>query len=154
MGRDGPLVGWRYEQAGQQLGRAGRGNGPPDAKETSVTFNNTKANVNTQQARSSAHGVRGADPGESRVEFAQSAEAAAASASDAIESMRAAEYEAAVMKYFGASREKAEPAGRRTRRRRMIRASHRLAASILISIATEGMNRCVHADGSRRLRSR
>ena len=80
---------------------------------SSVTFNNTKANVNTQQGPiiGSRMVYEGQIRGESRVEFAQSAEAAAANASDAIESMRVPrEYEAAVMKYFGALREKAEPA--------------------------------------------
>ena len=99
---------------GNGSGGAGQGNGAsPDAKETSVTFNNTKANVNTQQGPiiGSRMVYEGQIRGESRVEFAQSAEAAAANASDAIESMRVPrEYEAAVMKYFGALREKAEPA--------------------------------------------
>ena len=99
---------------GNGSGGPGKGNGAgPDAKETSVTFNNTKANVNTQQGPiiGSRMVYEGQIRGESRVEFAQSAEAAAASASDAIESMRVPrEYEAAVMKYFGALREKAEPA--------------------------------------------
>ena len=99
---------------GKGSGGAGQGNGlSPEAKETSVTFNNTKANVNTQQGPiiGSRMVYEGQIRGESRVEFAQSAEAAEANASDAIESMRVPrEYEAAVMKYFGALRDKAEPA--------------------------------------------
>ena len=78
-----------------------------------MTALNTKANINTQQGPiiGSRMVYEGQIRGESRVEFAQSAEAAAANASDAIESMRVPrEYEAAVMKYFGALREKAEPA--------------------------------------------
>lgn len=101
-------------QLGNGSGGPGQGNGAgPDAKETSVTFNNTKANVNTQQGPiiGSRMVYEGQIRGESRVEFAQSAESAEANASDAIESMRVPrEYEAAVMKYFGALREKAEPA--------------------------------------------
>lgn len=101
-------------QLGNGSGGPGQGNGAgPDAKETSVTFNNTKANVTTQQGPiiGSRMVYEGQIRGESRVEFAQSAESAEANASDAIESMRVPrEYEAAVMKYFGALREKAEPA--------------------------------------------
>lgn len=95
-------------------GGPGQGDGvSPEAKETSVTFNDTKANVKTQQGPiiGSRLVYEGQIRGESRVEFSQSASAAAASASDAIESMQVPrEYEAAVMKYFGALREKSEPA--------------------------------------------
>lgn len=49
--------------------------------------------------------------GESRAAFAQSAAAAAATASDAVESMQVPrEYEAAVLRYFGALKDKSEPA--------------------------------------------
>ncbi len=99
---------------GNGSGGSGQGNGvSPEAKETSVTLNNTKANVTTREGPiiGSRLVYEGQIRGESRVEFAQSATAAASNASDAIESMRVPrEYESAVMKYFGALREKAEPA--------------------------------------------
>lgn len=114
FGNTGQWAAGDTSRLGNGSGGPGQGNGvSPDAKETSVTFNNTKANVNTREGPiiGSRLVYEGQIRGESRVEFAQSAEAAAASASDAIESMRVPrEYEAAVMKYFGALREKAEPA--------------------------------------------
>lgn len=99
---------------GSGSGGPGQGHGAgPEARETSITLNDTKANVTTRQGPiiGSRLVYEGQIRGESRAEFAQSARAAAANAAGAIESMQVPrEYEAAVMKYFGALRDKAEPA--------------------------------------------
>lgn len=113
-GNTGKWAAGDTSKMGNGSGGAGKGHGAgPEAQETSITLNDTKANVTTRQGPiiGSRMVYEGQVRGESRAEFAQSAEAAAASASDAIESMRVPrEYEAAVMKYFGALRDKAEPA--------------------------------------------
>ncbi len=114
FGNTGQWAAGDTSRMGDGSGGPGQGHGvSPDAKETSVTFNNTKANVATREGPiiGSRLVYEGQIRGESRVEFAQSASAAASNASDAIESMQVPrEYESAVMKYFGALREKAEPA--------------------------------------------
>lgn len=108
---------WRAGDISRQgMGSGGPGQGDgvsPEAKETSVTYNETKANVQTREGPiiGSRMVYEGQVRGESRVEFQQATKAAAASASDAIESMQVPrEYEAAVMKYFGALEEQAEDA--------------------------------------------
>ncbi len=108
---------WRAGDINRQgMGSGGPGQGDgvsPEARETSVTFNETKANVQTREGPiiGSRMVYEGQVRGESRVEFQQATKAAAASASDAIESMQVPrEYEAAVMKYFGALEEQAEDA--------------------------------------------
>lgn len=114
FGNTGQWAAGDTSRMGDGSGGPGQGHGvSPDAKETSVTFNNTKANVATREGPiiGSRLVYEGQIRGESRVEFAQSASAAASNASDAIESMQVPrEYESAVMKYFGALREKSEPA--------------------------------------------
>lgn len=108
---------WRTgdtSRLGSGSGGPGKGDGTsPDAKETSVSFNDTKANVNTQQGPiiGSRMVYEGQIRGESRIEFTMGAKSAASNASDAIESMQVPrEYESAVMKYFGALEDRAETA--------------------------------------------
>ncbi|GAB5497257.1 MAG: hypothetical protein Phyf2KO_23370 [Phycisphaerales bacterium] len=108
---------WRTgdtSRLGSGSGGPGKGDGAsPDAKETSISFNDTKANVNTQQGPiiGSRMVYEGQIRGESRIEFAMGAKSAASNASDAIESMQVPrEYESAVMKYFGALEDRAETA--------------------------------------------
>ncbi len=99
---------------GNGSGGPGQGDGvSPDAKETSITFNDSKANVNTQQGPiiGSRLVYEGQIRGESRTEFAMGAKSAAHNASDAIESMLVPrEFEGPVMKYFGALEKRAETA--------------------------------------------
>jgi len=96
-------------------GGPGQGDGvSPEARETSITFNDTKANVTTQQGPiiGSRMVYEGQIRGESRTAFAMGAKSAAHNASDAIESMRVPrEFEGPVMKYFGALERRAESAG-------------------------------------------
>jgi hypothetical protein len=99
---------------GNGSGGPGQGDGvSPDARETSITFNDSKANVTTQQGPiiGSRMVYEGQIRGESRTEFAMGAKSAAHNASDAIESMRVPrEFEGPVMKYFGALEKRAESA--------------------------------------------
>jgi len=99
---------------GNGSGGPGQGDGvSPDARETSITFNDSKANVNTQQGPiiGSRLVYEGQIRGESRTEFAMGAKSAAHNASDAIESMLVPrEFEGPVMKYFGALEKRAETA--------------------------------------------
>lgn len=100
-GIGGPRAGW---------GVGGSQGTPPD--ESKLTFDPTRSAVNARPGAiiGSRLVYEGQIRGESRVEFAQSAAAAAAGASDAIESMLVPrQYEAAVMRYFGALRDAAQP---------------------------------------------
>jgi len=99
---------------GNGSGGPGQGDGvSPEARETSITFNDSKANVTTQQGPiiGSRMVYEGQIRGESRTAFAMGAKSAAHNASDAIESMRVPrEFEGPVMKYFGALEQRAESA--------------------------------------------
>ena len=108
----GPWRAGDTDHQGNGSGGPGQGNGvSPDAKQTSISLNETHARVNTQAGPiiGSRMVYEGQIRGESRAEFAMSAKSAAHNAEDAIESMRVPRaYEGAVMHFFGAMKDIAE----------------------------------------------